>query len=47
LLNSNFSLISAENYDISRNFAENLNSQQNPTNLNVSYTFCSTGFFLS
>jgi len=38
-----FSWISAENYDISRNLAENWNSWQNPANSNISRIFCSAG----
>ena len=39
-----FSWISAENYDISRNLAENWNSWQNPANPNTSRIICSAGF---
>ena len=35
--NSNFSQISAENYNASRNLAEKWNSRQNPANPNVSH----------
>jgi len=42
LENSNFTRISPENYNASRNLAENLNSQQNP---DISNIFGSAGLF--